>query len=65
MSAMNYDDLIKHYGTQVAIAKALGIKSPSIAEWKAKGEIPEVRQYQIEVLTKGKLKASRQERSAA
>ena len=48
---------IDHYGTQAALALALKIKQPSIAEWVANKAIPELRQIQIEKLTKGKLKA--------
>ena len=48
---------IAHYGTQAALAAALKIKQPSIAEWVANKAIPELRQIQIEKLTKGKLKA--------
>jgi transcriptional repressor of cell division inhibition gene dicB len=48
-------DAIKHYGSQQALADALGIKQPSIAGW---GEYPpDKRQLQLERLTKGKLKA--------
>lgn len=50
-------DLQKHYGTQVAIAKALGAAQSSVAEWFQNGRIPEGRQYQIELATDGMLKA--------
>lgn len=44
-------------GTQAALAAALGIKQPSVAKW---GEYPpEGRQYQIELLSGGRLKAER------
>lgn len=56
---MTYEEAIQHYQTQSALAKALGIKGPSVAEWKANGTIPLTRQYQIEVLSGGKLKADR------
>lgn len=57
---MTYVDLIAHYGTQRAAADALGIKAPSVAEWKEKG-IPLPRQAQYEILTDGALKAERPE----
>jgi hypothetical protein len=53
---MTYDDLIEFYGTQEAAAGALGIKQPSVADWK-KGGIPEPRQAQYQIITNGKLKA--------
>lgn len=52
---MTYDELIAHYGTQSAVAAALNLKQPSIAEWKS--GIPVLRQVQIERLTRGRLKA--------
>jgi hypothetical protein len=53
---MTKDQAVKHFGTQVKLAEALGIKSQgSIAGW---GEFPpELRQLQIESLTKGALRA--------
>ena len=53
---MTTDQAIKWAGgTQLALAKRLGIKQPSIAEW---GEHPPaLRQLQIQRLSRGKLKA--------
>jgi DNA-binding transcriptional regulator YdaS (Cro superfamily) len=49
------EDAIKHFKTKTALAAALGIKPPSIADW---GEIvPKQRQYELERITSGKLKA--------
>lgn len=55
---MTYAQLIKHYGSQAAAARALGIKPPSVAEWKESG-IPLPRQAQYELLTGGMLRADR------
>lgn len=55
---MSYEDLIQHYGTQAAAARAIGLKPPSLAEWKVKG-IPLPRQAQYELDTDGALKADR------
>jgi hypothetical protein len=52
---MNKADVIAHYGSQVAVAQALGIKQPSVANWS--DPLPELRQLQIEALTGGALKA--------
>lgn len=52
---MNYTQAIAHFGTESALARALGVKPPSVSEWK--DGIPITRQYQIELATKGKLKA--------
>lgn len=52
---MTTEEAIKHYGTQQAVADALGIKQSSVAEW---GEYPPaLRQVQLEMLSKKKLRA--------
>lgn len=52
---MTTDEAIKHYGTQAKLAAALGIRQPSISGW---GEFPpDIRQLQLQQITKGKLKA--------
>lgn len=46
---------LEHFGGTIALARALGIKPPSVSQW---GEIvPPLRQLQIERLTNGALKA--------
>lgn len=61
---MKTQDAINHFGSQVALKRALNLKArQTIHSW---GEYPpEGRQYQIEVLTAGKLKAERNEKEAA
>jgi len=49
-------EAIKFFGSPGALATALGCGQSSVSEWK---EIPEGRQYQIELATRGKLKADR------
>lgn len=61
---MSYAQLIAFYGTQAEAARILGLKPPSVAEWKKKG-IPLPRQAQYELQTKGKLKADRPVATAA
>lgn len=55
---MTYQELIQHYGSQAAAARAISIKPPSLAEWKEKG-IPLPRQAQYELDSAGVLKADR------
>lgn len=57
MPAMRTTDVIKHFGSQAAVARALGIKPPSVAEWG--DDVPPLRQLQIEKITRGALKANR------
>jgi hypothetical protein len=54
---MSPEQVIAHYGTQAAVCRALGIKQPSVFEWVANGRIPRLRQYQIQLETRGKLLA--------
>ncbi|MAD75133.1 MAG: hypothetical protein CML20_10145 [Rheinheimera sp.] len=49
-------DVINHFGGVVETAKALGIKSQSVSGWP--GDVPELRAFQIEKITNGKLKAN-------
>jgi hypothetical protein len=54
---MTLQDCIKHYGSRNNIAKALGIKRQAITRWKE--GIPVRRQFELEILSRGKLKRSR------
>lgn len=54
---MKFEQVIKHFGSQLATAKALGTTQPNVSNWKSRGSIPHIRQLQIEHITKGKLKA--------
>jgi DNA-binding transcriptional regulator YdaS (Cro superfamily) len=45
------DRAISAFGTQAAFADALGIKSPSVSEWRVRGVIPHDRCAEIERLT--------------
>lgn len=48
-------DAINHFGSAVALARALDLTKQAVGQWP--DEIPIGRAYQIEVLTGGKLKA--------
>jgi hypothetical protein len=54
---MNMQDLISHFGSQTAAAKAIGTSIQVVSSWKTKGRIPLGRQYEIQVLTGGQLRA--------
>ena len=41
------DDLLDHFGTQVAIARALGISEGAVSRWFTLGVVPALRQYQL------------------
>ena len=54
---MNMQDLISHFGSQTAVARALGTSVQVVSAWKTKNRIPLGRQYEIQILTAGKLRA--------
>lgn len=56
---MSPKELIAHYRSQSAAAAALGCAQSTVAEWVAAGSIPDGRQYQAELATRGRLKADR------
>lgn len=54
---MKTHEVAEFFGNKTKLAEALGIRPSAVTMW---GEtIPESRQYQIEVLSKGKFKAGR------
>ena len=54
---MKFDQVVKHFGSQVAAADAIGCTQPTLSNWKARGSIPQLQQLRIELATAGKLKA--------
>ena len=52
---MNKTQAITHFGSISALAKVLKVTYEAVRQWE---EVPELRQYQLERLTKGTLKAS-------
>ncbi|WP_095143452.1 Cro/CI family transcriptional regulator [Pseudomonas sp. Irchel s3b6] len=54
---MNTHEVAEFFGSKTKLAAALGIRPSAVTMW---GEtVPESRQYQIQVLSKGKFKAKR------
>ncbi|MCX7132053.1 Cro/CI family transcriptional regulator [Aeromonas sp.] len=53
---MQKNDVLAHFGSITAIAKAIGVSHAAVCKWDE--TIPKGRAYQIEVLTGGKLKAA-------
>lgn len=52
---MNMNEAIQHFGSKKKLAEALGIRPSAVTQW---GEsIPVGRQYQLQVISKNKLKA--------
>lgn len=56
--SMTKTQAIKHFGSISALAKALNVTYEAVRQWSV---VPELRQYQIERLTKGVLQADQPE----
>lgn len=60
---MRTKEAIEHYRTAAELARVLGVMPSAISQW---GEYPPIgRQYQIQALTKNKLKATQPPRPDA
>lgn len=57
---MNKQDAITFFGSKSKLAEAIGVTKQAVGQWV---DIPEPRQYQIQVISNGALLADR--RSAA
>ena len=55
---MDKKTAVEYYGSATALARALGVTDGAVSQWEA---VPILRQYQLEVLTQGKLRAERPE----
>ncbi|OPE08955.1 Cro/CI family transcriptional regulator [Pseudomonas aeruginosa] len=53
---MNMSDAIRHFGSKKKLAEALRIRPSAVTQWGQ--TIPLARQYQLQVISKNKLKAS-------
>jgi len=51
------DEALNLYGTPSKLANALGCSIQSVYRWKKEGEIPEMQQMKLQVLTGGRLMA--------
>jgi hypothetical protein len=54
---MTPEKVIDHFESISSTASALGITYESVRKWVIQGKVPQSRQYEIEILTGGKLKA--------
>lgn len=62
---MTYDQIITYFGNAANAARALGITTASVAGWRKRDEVPIGRQYQVEVMSSGKLVADRSNQKQA
>ena len=61
---MTYDQAEKHFGSQGALARAFDppLRQSTVSDWKQNGGIPRGRQFELQVITGGMLKADENER---
>jgi hypothetical protein len=55
---MDLDRVSEHFGGDASLAAALRVTVGAISQWRTAGRIPDLRQYQIQVLTLGRFTAS-------
>lgn len=58
---MTKTQAVQHFGSVSALAKALGVTYEAVRQWDG---VPELRQYQIERITQGVLKAGQKSQAA-
>ena len=56
---MSPDQAVKHFGSQKEIAEICGVSAAAVSLWVQWGKIPCARQYQLHVLSAGRLKLDR------
>jgi len=54
---MTITEVLDHFGGINETAKALGITYQAVKQWTDRGQVPEGRQFQIQLLTGGALVA--------
>lgn len=57
---MTFQEVLDHFGTKRKIATDLGITIQAVQQWADSGKVPLGRQFQIELVTKGKLQAQKE-----
>ena len=55
---MSPSEVVAHFGTQSAAAKAIGISQPSVAMWVKRGRVPLFQQLRLQYATQKALTAS-------
>ena len=52
---MRYTDVIRHFESEEAVARALGITRQAVNLWKAPNVVAEGSAYKLQVITAGRL----------
>ena len=57
MNAVLFMDVIRHFDNQASLARALSVTPSAVSQWLRRASIPAEKAIEIEIITKGKLKA--------
>lgn len=57
---MTFNEVLERFKTKAEIAKQLGVTYQAVQQWEEADKVPLGRQFQIELITNGQLKASEQ-----
>lgn len=56
---MKKDEAVRYFGSATELARRLGISKAAVSQWGE--DVPTPRDYQIEVITKGVIKARQED----
>lgn len=57
MESGTFIELVRHFGTQAALARAMGVSPSAISQWVRRNSIPAEHAITIERITEGKFRA--------
>lgn len=52
-----FNEVVKYFGSQAELSRAMGVSRAAVAQWKSLGGFPPGQCFMIEELTEGKFKA--------
>lgn len=58
LTAMNYQDVLDHFGTVQKICDVTGLTHQAVYYWKSAGKVSMVWQYKFQEMTEGKIKVN-------
>lgn len=62
---MTPTEVVAHFGSVRAVTEALGITQQAYSRWLQQGRVPRGRQYELQILTGGRLQAERPTKKTA
>lgn len=62
---MTIEEVLEHFGGRTGTSKALGVSYQAVRDWDEAGEVPIMRQWQIQAVTEGALMVATDTQAAA